>query len=383
MSSISGSVTFLNYVAGSNKGGILGTKERQQATLFNGVYSMGQMTEDRQNYTSQRVVETVTEAGMNEDGNYVPAWTPVRFAQKFNAEDNTWEDLEIEYETMSIKGVAADDRIRYVYDNEIIPQNDLPLLNAQLDVMPLQAKVRRIAIYYSQIANFQAKTDYGINLDEQLASQAVGELAYEIDSEVVGLLADSAELAEELKWSKTQRVGVSLMEHYAAFAEVIEVAKAVIYRRTQKFAPNYMLVAPELMPIITFIPGWNAAAAGVVNGPYFAGTLNGLKVYVSPMMAKGEFVLGVNGNDLQTSAAVYAPYMPIVPTQLLGYADGGMSQGFSTMYDLKLLSHYEKNGKLYSPLLVKGQVVELEETPTEAATVEMHRHNAVIDKWGF
>ena len=30
--------------------------------------------------------------------------------------------------------------------------------------------------------------------------------------------------------------------------------------------------------------------------------------------------------------------MPIIPTQLVGYADGGMSQGFSTMYDLKALN---------------------------------------------
>ena len=30
--------------------------------------------------------------------------------------------------------------------------------------------------------------------------------------------------------------------------------------------------------------------------------------------------------------------MAIVPTQLLGFADGGMSQGFSTLYDLKLLN---------------------------------------------
>lgn len=32
--------------------------------------------------------------------------------------------------------------------------------------------------------------------------------------------------------------------------------------------------------------------------------------------------------------------MAIVPTQLLGFADGTMSQGFSTMYDMKLLSTY-------------------------------------------
>ena len=30
--------------------------------------------------------------------------------------------------------------------------------------------------------------------------------------------------------------------------------------------------------------------------------------------------------------------MPVVPTQLLGYADGGMSQGFSTLYDAKVLN---------------------------------------------
>ena len=49
-----------------------------------------------------------------------------------------------------------------------------------------------------------------------------------------------------------------------------------------------------------------------------------------------------------SSAAVYAPYMAIVPTQLLGYADGSLSQGFSTLYGLEILN---KN------LLVKGKVV--------------------------
>ena len=39
--------------------------------------------------------------------------------------------------------------------------------------------------------------------------------------------------------------------------------------------------------------------------------------------------------------------MPVVPTQLLGYADGAVSQGFSTMYDLKVLN---------ANLLVSGKV---------------------------
>ncbi len=115
---------------------------------------------------------------------------------------------------------------------------------------------------------------------------------------------------------------------------------------------------------------WTPAPASVVNGPYFAGTVDSLKVFVSPSLAEDEFFFGVNGSDLQTSAAVYAPYMAIVPTQLLGLPDGTQTQGFSTMYDMKLLSTYNRDAQgemvdakdgQFSYLLVKG---ELTTTPT-------------------
>ena len=103
-------------------------------------------------------------------------------------------------------------------------------------------------------------------------------------------------------------------------------------------------------------------------------TFGPLKVYVSPLLEAGKFIIGVNGNDLQTSAAVYAPYMPIVPTQLLGLPDGTMTQGFATLYDLKLLARCEFNADgsikievdpadgttkgTKSPLLVAGRITD-------------------------
>jgi hypothetical protein len=198
------------------------------------------------------------------------------------------------------------------------------------------------------MAAFQAKNDYGFDLGDQLAEQAVGRLSYEIDTEVVQTLIDAAPVDGELVWSKTLPVGVSKQEHYAGFVEILEMAAAKIYNRTKKFMPNYLLIASDIKPILAFVPGFEAATIKDMNGPYMAGTLNGLKVYVSPNMESKTFVLGVNGNDMYTSAAVYAPYMPIVPTQLLGFADGAMSQGFSTMYDIKVLN---------SALLVAGKIV--------------------------
>lgn len=116
------------------------------------------------------------------------------------------------------------------------------------------------------------------------------------------------------------------------------MAKTAIYNKTQRFVPNYMLISSSILPVLGMIDAFKSADTTKINGPYFAGTINGLKVYVTPNIPVGKFVIGVNDGDFNCSAAVYAPYMPIVPTQLLGYADGGMSQGFSTLYDLKILN---------------------------------------------
>lgn len=56
-----------------------------------------------------------------------------------------------------------------------------------------------------------------MDLGAQLSEKAVGQLAYEIDTEVVKLLADNAEEDAELVWSKTLPVGVSKAEHYKLF----------------------------------------------------------------------------------------------------------------------------------------------------------------------
>lgn len=197
---------------------------------------------------------------------------------------------------------------------------------------------------------FQAKTDYGFDMGKELAEKACAELAFEIDEEIIHFLADMGrkQMVEGATFNKELPVGVSKRDHYESFIECIENAKVAVYNKTQKFMPSYMLAASDVLPVLAFVPGFKASSLSNVAGPFMAGTLNGLKVFVSPSLGAGEWFLGINGNDLSTSAAVYAPYMPIIPTQLVGYADGGMSQGFSTMYDLKALNEQ---------LVVGGKIV--------------------------
>ena len=341
MASITGYIQYLKFTAGTNKGGV------KQGDVFNDPFRLGKMTDERVNYTASAVVEPLT------DGQTKVAWTPVvaGSAKFIDAEGNELEGGSIAADgtiTLPSEGTAV--KVAYVYDNIYIPQNDLPILNAEMDTIALEAKARRIAIYYSQMAAFQAKTETGTDLGEVLATQACAELSYEIDTEVVMLLdKEAGDAVADTTFNKRVPTGVAKAEHYEGFAEIIERASQIIYDRTQKHAANYMVISSSVKPILSLMRGWKAASTGKINGPYFAGTLNGVKVYVSPKIVPGRFFLGFNGDDLITSAAIYAPYMAVVPTQLLGFADGGMSQGFSTMYDLKMLN---------PDLLVAGAIVD-------------------------
>lgn len=69
-----------------------------------------------------------------------------------------------------------------------------------------------------------------------------------------------------------------------------------------------MVIAPDVLPVVSYLKGF-VPTNSTANGPYLAGNYNGLKVFVSPNIEAGRFILGLNDNDLSASAAVYAPFM--------------------------------------------------------------------------
>lgn len=380
MTSYSGAVAYLEYQSRTNKGGI------KKGDLFNGVFAMGDTTPERVAFTSQVILETL---GSDAE----TALTPMaagRFSVVINKgtkdEQTIAADAKVKRGNDTIylvktsdpnpaqgvqqaewgkinadgtitKGflLEAGDKIAYFseeFQMEHVPAQDIPTIGPVLKSIPLIAEPRRIAVRYDQITAFQAKTDYGFSLDKQIAEQACGELVYEIDTEMVmmlyGVAYENEDDVKALTWSKTLPVGVSKFEHYNGFLEIVERAKAIIYNRTKKFSANYMVIAPDVLTVLAFVSGYTAAKNPKMNGPYKAGELNGLGVYVSPALKSGEFFFGLNGSDMMSSAAVYAPYMAIVPTQLLGTPDGGLAQGFSTWYGKALLN---------TNLVVGGKIV--------------------------
>lgn len=137
-------ITYIEYVSGQKKG------EVENGDLFNSPFKLGDVNET---YTSDRVVESF-EAQPSK-----VAWTPcVAGAVKaFDAQGNAVEGITVaEDGTLSGDKIADVRKVAYQYNNIVVPQNDLPMLRAEMKSLPLIAKARRIAVYYSQIAAFQA-----------------------------------------------------------------------------------------------------------------------------------------------------------------------------------------------------------------------------------
>lgn len=356
MASFTGYVTYMEYALGEEKGGAGGQIEDAPFTSAMSRYirergdetwnarnkinspfeGFGEMTEERVRYSGQAVVETV-------DSKLQLAWTPVLKAENMSQLDSEGNPGTVTVDATGkiTAGAAAGDKVRYIYDNQYIPQEKLPSVVARMKGIALTAKARRLAVEYSQFAAFQAKQDYGMDFESTIAQQAQAELEYEIDSEAVLLVKETADrlpAAHQFTWVDEELDTISYSMKAEGFARKLEEAKAAVYKATGRFMPNWMIVSPDVMPILTFVKGFNASNNTVANGPYVAGTVAGMKVIVSPSIGVKACYLGVLGADGKTAVGVYAPYMPIVPTQLLGFADGRMSQGFSTLYDMQIIN---------------------------------------------
>lgn len=229
--------------------------------------------------------------------------------------------------------------VNYLYNNIAILQNDIPTLTAVRKAITLEVKWRTIRVEYSAIAAFQQKLEYGSNLGDDLGVRAVSQLKYEIDSEIVDFLVANATVDPEVTFNLAERTGVSMSQQAEGFQLTLDIAREKMYLATQKYAPNYMICAYSVLQVLHYLPQFKAAPfKNNIAGPFYAGSLDDMKVYVSPRMTRDTFVLGLHDGEFNTSAAVYGTFMAIVPTQLLQLPDFTTTQGYATGYDLKLLN---------------------------------------------
>lgn len=148
MTSFSGSIAYLSYVAATKKGDVEVGEE------FNSVFGLGKMTEARQNYTAQLIVESV------KNGEKI-GLTPITCG-KFVSEGVAYDakivlaDGTVQYKyAADIKATfTADAKVYYFSDEfqmEKTPATEIPSIKPIMKRIALVAEPRRIAVKYDQI----------------------------------------------------------------------------------------------------------------------------------------------------------------------------------------------------------------------------------------
>jgi len=274
--------------------------------------------------------------------------------------DNTFNTaaglLKFKLDTLPTASEGQDIVVTYRFNNEDVRSDgpeaagftNVPEVELRINSLPIVATARTLRSYWAFDAQYELQKEYGQDIETLLATQVTGELAHEIDNELTLDLLGFANAGTPLVWSKTQPIGVSLVDHYDSFnAKLVEGANT-IFNATRKVKANFMICGLGVATIVESMRNFTPSGVTAV-GPHFLGTLGTLKVYVNPDYPSDEFVEGYKGNNMFDAGAFYCPYMPVSSTDLIMDANFRGQRGWATMYGKKLL-----NSQMY----VRGKVID-------------------------
>ena len=348
LESKAGMISYLRFTYGSDKG------QTTAGTMFNNSLYTGRSD---QYYTSREVVEeAVTDSVNFEYVPILPGTVPVVLPDGTSYTDDGQGNLinplnpgtnvgTINYATGAFTCATAIDgtTATYEYNNEQVPDLKVPEINMSLAQIPIFAKSRKLAAYWGFDAAYDLKQQYGAEILDVMSAQASGEIAHEIDTEICTKLVQLASAGNELTWSKIPPHGVNVVDHYDSFWVRLTEGAKIIFNATQRVQPNFIVMGSNVSAVVECMRNFDATGSSDAVGPHFIGTLGGrYKCYVVPLLDPDVFVMGYKGTNFLETGFVYAPYMPVLSTDVLMPADFRGQQGYATSYGTKMV-----NGKMY------------------------------------
>lgn len=256
----------------------------------------------------------------------------------------------VSYTLAGVDADANDDLVatcNYTYNNEYIPTSNIPEIGLKIESIPVTAYARRLKAVYAFEASYELQKEYGKDMQNELNTMAAAEIAREIDHEIIYDLFVYADAGAELSWSKVQPVGVNIVDHYDSFVVKLAEGDAAIRQSTRRVGANFLVVGTETAVVASTVRTFKPSGVSNTVGSYFLGTIGNYKVYVDPELDPKAFILGHKGDTLLDAGYVYAPYMPIMTTDLVQLEDMAGRKGWATMYGKAML-----NNKMY----IKGKI---------------------------
>lgn len=370
----SGSIFYLDFKYGSNKGAI-----KAGSSMISPFTGAGTDTEYTSQQVSQEQLGTLTAGASAVNFEATASFGPiVPGSVKIDGGDFTLVDngsgrivtstgtsnlvagdgSTIDYTSGAIKlafSATTDCTLAveytFSYGNQDVG-GQIPDMNLDLSETTISTVTRSLRSRWLFDASFELQQVHGINADEEIANAMAAEVRHEIDGEIMNdLLAKAAAGGTQWTWMKGAPTGVSYVDYKDTFVDTLIKMSNSIFADTQRAEGNFIIAGINVSSLIESMGGrFVPSADSLKAGPHVIGTLDGRwKVVKDPFYPADEFVVGYKGTSYLEGGYVYAPFLPLYTTPTVMLDDFVNRKGVRTIYGKKML-----NPKFYA----KGKLVD-------------------------
>lgn len=237
-----------------------------------------------------------------------------------------------------------EDRNASAAGQPVNPGIGIPEINLELKSEPIIAKTRRLKAVWTPEMAQDLNAYHSIDAEAELTALLSEYVSMEIDLEILDMLITQAPAITTERWSaKLNREilsngagGFNIVDQvvagsggyytkqtwYQTLGNKIQKVSNKIHQLTLRGGANFMVTSPDVATILESIPGYQVSTDGdqakFAMGVSRVGSFQQrFQVYKNPYMTDNVILLGFRGNNFLETGAVYAPYIPLVQTQLV------------------------------------------------------------------
>jgi hypothetical protein len=224
--------------------------------------------------------------------------------------------------------------------------NHFAEMSFTIDKTSVEAKSRALKAEYSTELAQDLKAVHGLDAETELANILSTEILQEINREVVRRVYTNAKYGAMNDTTNrgvfdldTDSNGRWSVEKFKGLMFQIERDRNVIGHETRRGKGNFMITSADVASAMSMAGMLETGHALNTDNTTstFAGTMNGIKVFVDPyyIASAGQFyVIGYKGSSAYDAGMFYCPYVPLQMVRAMGEQTFQPKIGFKTRYGM-------------------------------------------------
>ena len=221
--------------------------------------------------------------------------------------------------------------IAFYADYVTLPEamTDIQKVTLRLTQKPIWARLFTLKGTLGTAEAYQLKKRFGVNGEQMMVEDLTAAINMEIMNEAVGIIQANMpaivlqDTTGATVWKRQPQQGVDYFSHKMTIMDTLADSNSLLMETAGRGSVNCHIAGNRVAAIMSTLPGWQGLFDDDSYGPHIYGKLNGIPVVRIPQNAILDkwTVLSIHkGKTPFDAPLVYAPYMPLVLTQLIPQA---------------------------------------------------------------